>query len=90
MAVENASTRSTVGQVREQFADILNRVAYRGERVVIERRGKSVAVMVPIADLELLERLEDRIDLDVARAALAEVETEGAEPWEKVKAELGL
>ena len=39
---------------------------------------------------EILERIEDEIDLAAAREALAEVEAEGAVPWEQVKAELGL
>jgi prevent-host-death family protein len=83
-------TKLTVGQVRDQFADALNQVAYRGERIAIERRGKTVAAVVPIADLELLEALENRIDLEAARAALASMETEGTDTWESVKAELKL
>ena len=59
-----------VGKVRDQFAEALNQVAYRGERIWIERRGKDVAAPVPIEDVELLEALEDRIDLEDARAAL--------------------
>jgi hypothetical protein len=45
--------------------------------------------IVPIENLELLEELENRIDLDDARAALAEVETEGTVSWEKIKSQLG-
>lgn len=83
-------TKLTVGQVREQLADTLNQVAYRGERVIIERRGKHLAAMVPIEDLELLEALEDRVDLEAARAALLGVESHGTVPWEEVKADSGL
>jgi prevent-host-death family protein len=46
---------STNGTVRG-FADAVNRVAYAGERVVITRRGKPMAVIVPLADLSQLER----------------------------------
>jgi len=45
---------------------------------------------VPIEDFALLEKLEDRIDLEDARAALAEVRKKGTIPWEKIKSELGL
>ena len=45
--------------------------------------------MVPIEDLELLEQLEDRLDLEAARAALAEAKIKGTSPWEKIKAVLG-
>jgi prevent-host-death family protein len=82
--------RLSVGGARDQLADALNRVAYRGERIIIERRGKSLAAVVPMEDLELLQALEDRIDLEEAREALAEAQREGTVPWEQVKAELGL
>lgn len=88
--MSQANGQLSVGEAREQFADVLNRVSYRNERVVIERRGKGVAAVVPMEDLQLLQALEDRVDLETARAALREVETEGAISWEGLKAELGL
>jgi prevent-host-death family protein len=75
---------------RENMAEILNRVAYAKDRVRITRRGKEVAAVVPIEDLELIERLEDEIDIREARRALADVRKHGTIPWEKVKKELGL
>lgn len=39
-------------------------------------------------DLEFLEALEDRIDLEEARKALAE--SGPSIPWEQIKAELGI
>ena len=75
---------------RDSFADTLNRVCYSKERIVIRRHGKELAALVPIEDLRFLEELEDRLDLEEARAALAEVENEGTVPWEKVKEELGI
>jgi hypothetical protein len=38
----------------------------------------------------LLEALEDKIDLEEARAALAEAKKKGTVPWEKIKKELGI
>jgi hypothetical protein len=49
-----------------------------------------VAAVVPIEDVKLLEELEDRIDLEEARAALLETKSKGTIPWEKIKADLGL
>ena len=77
---------STV-EARDQLSTIINRVAFGKERVVLTRRGKELAAVVPIEDVKLLEELEDRLDLEVAREALKE---EGTIAWEKVKAELGL
>ena len=65
-------TRLPASQVREDFADTLNRVAFNGERILLHRHGKNVAALVPVADLEALEALEDRVDLTVARKALRE------------------
>src|SRR3989304_3116964 len=83
-------TRLAAGAVRKDFADALNRVAYGRERIVLHRRGKNVAAMVPVEDLALLEELETRLDLEEARAALAEARKKGTISWEKLKAELGL
>ena len=65
-------TKLRVNDVRNDFAQTLNRVHYQGKRVVVERRGKGVAALVPMEDLELLQALEDRIDLAAARKALKE------------------
>lgn len=74
-------------KLREGLADALNRVAYRGERILLQRRGKDVAALVSREDLILLEALEERSDLEAARKALEEP---GTVPWEKVKEDLGL
>jgi prevent-host-death family protein len=75
---------------RDNLAEVLNRVAYAKDRVRITRRGRDIAAVVPIEDLELIERLEDEVDLREARKALAEAEKEGTIPWDQVKKELGL
>jgi len=75
---------------REQLAEVLNRVAYAKDRVRITRRGKEIAAVVPIEDLELIEKLEDKIDLQEAEEALAEARDKGTIPLEKIREELGL
>jgi prevent-host-death family protein len=65
-------SRIAASEAREKFATILNEVAFGGERVLLHRHGKDVAAVVPIEDLELLEALEDKMDLDTVRKALAE------------------
>ncbi len=52
----------------------------------MERRGKNLFALVPVEDVELLERLEDKLDLDAIRAA----KDEPTKPWSQVKKALGL
>jgi prevent-host-death family protein len=78
---------STV-HAREQFSEVINRAAYGKERVVLTRRGKELVAVVPIEDMRLLEALEDRVDVEAAKEALADYALHGGVPWEQVKAEL--
>jgi prevent-host-death family protein len=64
---------STV-KVKEQLGELLNRVAYGGERVVLLRRGKPVAALVSVDDLHTLQALEAQAVR--AREAEAVVATE--------------
>ena len=81
-------SRVTASEARADFAEIVNKVAFRGERITLHRHGKDVAAIVPVEDLRLLEDLEDRMDLDDARAALAEKAPRVQ--WNRLKDELGL
>lgn len=40
----------TATQARDQFADLLNRVAYRGEEFVVEKQGKPAALITRLTD----------------------------------------
>jgi len=81
-------TTIPISEAREHLADLGNRVSLRGERVVVERRGKNLFALVPVEDLELLERLEDETDIRLARKAMKEKGPNIS--WEKVKKDLGL
>jgi prevent-host-death family protein len=69
---ERADQRVRASIARDSFADTLNRVAYRGERIVLERHGKPVAALVSLDDLDLLERLEDQTDVQAVAKARRE------------------
>lgn len=81
-----------IADIRNNLADALNRVVYGGERVVLERRGKPTAAIVSLEDLALLEALEDREDVRLAKRALADMRRKGEKPvpWEEVKKQLGM
>lgn len=79
--------RVSASKARDEFAEIINRVAYGGETVLVHRRKKPVAAIIPIDDPELLERIEDELDIRAARRARKE---KGSIPWEKIKKDLGL
>ncbi|MFC8872170.1 type II toxin-antitoxin system Phd/YefM family antitoxin [Streptomyces sp. NPDC057148] len=48
-----------VTQARAELADLINRVVYGGERVVVTRHGKPLVALVSAADLERLEALQE-------------------------------
>lgn len=54
----NKTAIMSVAEFRGDLADTLNRVAYGGERIAVERRGKIVVFLVPVEDLELIEAAE--------------------------------
>lgn len=58
--------------LRDSLADVLGGVAYGSERVGVTRHGKLTAVVISVADLELLEELEaarDAAEFAAAKAA---------------------
>ena len=83
--------RVSVVELRQELADILNRVEYLGERAIIHRREKEAAAIISIEDLRLLERLireeEDRIDIAAARTARTENDYI---PYEDFRADMGM
>ena len=54
--------RVAVTDVARNFADFINRVAYRGEEFILERGGKSVAELNPAIVGEKLGSLVEFID----------------------------
>ncbi len=76
----------TASAARARFAELVNRAEYAGERTIVHRRKKPVAALVPIEDLELIERYEDELD----RQLIKKARKEKTIPWEQVKKQLGL
>ncbi|MET8077897.1 type II toxin-antitoxin system Phd/YefM family antitoxin [Streptomyces sp. NPDC005303] len=57
-----------VTQARAELADLINRVVYGGERVVVTRHGKPLVALVSAADLERLEELQEPVEEPVISA----------------------
>lgn len=87
-------TTVSAEEARNQLAEILNRAAYGRERTVVTRRGKRIAAIVSVEDLELLEavleELEDRADAEYCREALKNLDLSKCVPWEDIKRDLNL
>lgn len=66
------STTITAAEAKKNFADIVNKVAYGKEPIVVIRKGQEIAALVSIDELKLLGQIEDHIDIKDAKKALAE------------------
>lgn len=72
---------------RKSFSKLLNESGFGGSRIVVTRKGKAVAAMVPIEDLEAIQALEDQKDTAEAKRILSDSKSEFI-PWEQAKKEL--
>ena len=80
--------RMTMTAARRELPEAVNKLVYgNGEPIVLSRRGKDLAAIVPIEDLKLIEEFEDRMLSEKAKKALKE---KGRIPWGKIKKDLGL
>ncbi len=63
-------TKVSMTKARQDFTDMANRVMFGDERICIEKNNKPAVALVSVEDLKILEALEDRIDVQAAKAAL--------------------
>ncbi len=82
----------SVGQVKRDISELINRVAYGGERIVLTSRGKPKAVIVSVSDYEQLmaqRKARYAVVRELREAApdlpLEQVEKEVAEAVKKVR-----
>jgi prevent-host-death family protein len=87
---ESLGEAISTAQARRRFSELINRVANEKDRMVLTRRGRPLAAIVPLEDLLWLEDLEDKEDQRAYRAAMREVKRKGTVSWERIKKELGL
>lgn len=78
---------STV-DAKEEFAELINRVLHNHEHIILTRRDKEVAAIIPIDDLFLLQASKNKNDLDDAVEALKEARKQGTITLDQLKKEL--
>jgi prevent-host-death family protein len=79
--------RAGLTALRVRVRELVEQVG-KGERILLEDRGRPVAALVSVEDLEWLEEMEDQELIRLADEA--EAEPGPNIPWEQVKRELGL
>ena len=65
-------TKISTADARKKFSNIVNRVAFGKESIILTRRGEEIAALVAMDELRLLQELEDRIDIADAIKAIKE------------------
>ena len=60
----------STAEARKKLADLVNKVVYGNEQIILTRRGQEVAALISIDELALLQRLEDIVDIEDAKRAL--------------------
>lgn len=88
MTTLSSMTTIDTKEAKEGFSELVNRVAHSKERIILTRRGKEVAVIVPIEDLILLQASQNKTDLHDAIEAFKEARSHGTLPFEDLKKEL--
>lgn len=73
-ATESRVAEIAASDTREHISEVISRVAYGHERVIVTRNGKPQAAIVSIQDLEQLKLL----DRKAATAAVARMRTKAA------------
>lgn len=64
----------TVSEARADLGAVTSKAEYGGETTYLTKHGHRVAAVVPSAYAELLEQLEDKIDAESVRGALADLD----------------
>jgi prevent-host-death family protein len=72
-------TTVSIGQVKRDISELVNRVAYGGERIVLTSRGKPKAVLISIEDYERLEKQQEQNRHSAWRSWVEQLERHMAE-----------
>lgn len=79
---------ASLQEIQTDLLAYVKRATENHERIIVKENGKDVAALVPLQDIQALEEIEDRLDLEDALTSLAEARNGNITPWEMVKKEL--
>jgi len=54
------NTQVSIGQIKRDISELVNRVTYAGERIILTSRGKPKAALINMQDYERLLKSESR------------------------------
>ena len=83
------TTSLNTAEAKEDFVELINRVAHNKERIILTRRDKEIAAIIPIEDLKTLESVQNKNDLAEAAEALKEARSQGTLSLDELKADIG-
>ena len=75
-------------EAKEEFSELINRVSHNKEHIVLTRRGKEIAAVIPFEDFLQLQQTQSKNDLEEAVEALQEARNKGSMTIEDFKAEI--
>lgn len=82
----------STAETGKNLETIVRKVVSKKQRIALTLQGKPVAAVVPIEDLEYLERIEaeeEMEDIRQAKLAMKDFRKNGGIPWAQAKKELG-
>jgi prevent-host-death family protein len=82
------TTSINTADAKEEFTELVNRVAHHKERIILTRRDKEIAAIVPLEDLKFLEDSQNKNDLQEATDALKEARTRGTISLDELKTDM--
>lgn len=79
----------SAADAKEELPELLNRVSHYKEHIIITRRGKEIAALIPIEDLQLIKESQNKNDLQEAVESLKQAREEGTITLQQLKNEIG-
>ncbi|MBX3708637.1 MAG: type II toxin-antitoxin system prevent-host-death family antitoxin [Gammaproteobacteria bacterium] len=74
---------------KEEFSELVNRVSHHKERIILTRRGKDIAAIVPLEDFHRIQLSQNKDDLAEALEALQEARNQGTMTLSHLREEIG-